>query len=200
MLEKLESCPECNSKMIHGWIGEKGSFHWYDNPKPIRTIFGVGKPIFDINHWRPRAAWGKQEARKCNNCGLIAFKADLVVNQSFLRKPYAPILLIFSVMILGLVIVSMITMNFALKLGRPTPLPDAVKLMSNVSPITGFRYFSGYYHAGGNHPAMYAYGSNDGEKIKIVGPGMDQEISMQQSAQAFQLYKDLLIQRGYKPE
>lgn len=197
MLDKVEACPECNAKMTIGWIGEKGSLHWYDNPKPIRTVFGFGHPIFSTNPWSQRSMLGKQEARRCLNCGLIAFKADLAVKKPFLLKPFAPALLIFAVLILVAAIAGIAIINFFPK--RP-PVPATAKVMSNITPITGFRYFSGFYDAAGNHPAMYAHGSDDKETITIVGPGLEQEIPMRQSDQAFQIYKDLLKKRGYKPK
>lgn len=197
MLDKIENCPECNAKMTSGWIGEKGSLHWYNNPKPIRTIFGFGDPIFAINPWKQRSMLGKQGARRCFNCGLIVFKADLAVKKSFFLKPFAPVLLIFAVLILATVIAGFAIINL---LPTRLPVPQAAKVMSNITPITGFRYFSGYYDAAGNHPALYAHGSDDKEAITIVGPGQEQEIPMKESDRAFQVYRDLLIKRGYAPK
>lgn len=197
MLEKVETCPACNAKMTTGWIGEKGSFHWYDNPKPIRTILGFGEPTFKTNPWNQRSMFGKQEARRCYNCGLILFKADLDLKRPFFLKPFAPVLLIFAVLIIVTVIVGIAIINFFP--ARPA-VPPSAKIMSNITPLNGFRYFSGYYDAGGNFPAMYASGSNDKEEITIVGPGAEQNIPMTQSDRAFELYKDFLIKRGYKPK
>jgi len=195
MMGKIDFCPECNSKMTAGWIGEKNSLHWYDDPRPIRTIFGLGDPLFNTNPWGNQ--WGKQEAKRCFNCGLIAFKSELQVKRSFLRKPFAPILLILVVMIIAAAIAGIFIINIFPV--RPA-VPASAKIMGNITPIEGFRYFSGYYAAAGNHPAMYAHGCGDSEMLTIVGPGMGQEIPMQQSNRAFQVYKELLIKRGYKPE
>lgn len=70
--------------------------------------------------------------------------------------------------------------------------------MGNILTTDGFRYFSGYYDVTNNLPAIYAHGhSSTGDKLAIVGPGMEQEFPIRQMDEAFSAYKDLLSRRGY---
>lgn len=73
-----------------------------------------------------------------------------------------------------------------------------VKTMRNISATDGFRYFSGYYGTSNNLPAIYAHGhSSTGDNLTIVGPGMEREFSIRQADEAFSVYKELLVKRGY---
>jgi hypothetical protein len=60
MLEKIGRCPECNSEMTKGWIGERGWIRWYDKPKRTFTIFRLGEDLLTSGFWGTKL--GKQEA------------------------------------------------------------------------------------------------------------------------------------------
>lgn len=195
MTERVDYCPECNSIMTYGWISAKSFLHWYDNPKPVRTLFGFGTPLFNTNPCIHR--FGKQEAKRCSNCGLVIFKSELNVKKTFYKNPFALQVSIFAGVFLTLIagiVYLRITMPQSL------PVPEQAKVMSCVSPIIGFRYLSGYYDNSHNLPAMYAHGYNVEPQLTIVGRGVEQHFPMRQSNSAFQTYRELLIENGYSPE
>ncbi len=61
MLEKVESCPECNSELKAGWIGERGRIRWYDKQRKIITVFNQGESLLKHEFWRGR--FGEREAK-----------------------------------------------------------------------------------------------------------------------------------------
>src|SRR4030067_1852456 len=85
MLEKIGRCPECNSEMTKGWIGERGWIRWYDKPKRTFTIFRLGEDVLTSGFWGTRL--GKQEAKRCFNCDLVLFKSE-PVKKSFSRRVF----------------------------------------------------------------------------------------------------------------
>jgi hypothetical protein len=191
MLEKIGRCPECNSEMTKGWIGERGWIRWYDKPKRTFTIFGLGEDLLTSGFWGTKL--GKQEAKRCLSCGLVLFKSD-PVRKPFIRR-VSRIALYLAVILLCLWITKS-TLEYLLP-PRP-PVPEMAKIMKNVSATDGFRYFSGYYDTLNNLPAMYAHGtSSEGGKLTVVGPGMEQDFPIRQIDRAFSLYRELLRTRGY---
>ncbi len=192
MLEKVESCPECNSELKAGWIGERGRVRWYDKRRKIITVFNQGESLLKHEFWRGR--FGEQEARRCLHCGLVLFKSEPKEKKSFLLHAFR-IILFFGVILL---IILLIPNFFSWVLPPRPPVPEMVKMMRNISATDGFRYFSGYYNTRNNLPAIYAHGhSSTGNKLTVVGPGTEQEFSIRQMDEAFSAYKELLSKRGY---
>jgi hypothetical protein len=93
MLEKVECCPECNSELKAGWIGERGRIRWYDKQRKIITVFNQGESLLKHEFWRGR--FGEQEARRCLNCGLVLFKSEPKEKKSFLLHAFRIILFIY---------------------------------------------------------------------------------------------------------
>ena len=50
-----------------------------------------------------------------------------------------------------------------------------------------------------NHPAMYAHGSGEGEKVVVVGRDIREEFPMSKLDDAVKRYKELLRKQGYHP-
>jgi len=192
MLEKIEFCPECNSKLRMGWIGERGRIRWYDKPRRIITLFSQGESLLKYKWWSIR--FNDQKAKRCFNCGLVLFKSEPAEGKSFWVGTVKVIL--FSAGILFLIF---LIPNFFSSVLPPRPaVPEMVKIMKNIPATDGFRYFSGYYDNLNNLPAIYAHGhSSTGDKLTIVGPGTEQEFSIRRIDEAFLLYKELLSKRGY---
>jgi hypothetical protein len=192
MLEKIEFCPECNSKLSLGWIGERGQIRWFDKRRKIFTLFNQGESLLKHNFWRGR--FGEQEARRCLNCGLVLFKSEPKDKKSFLLHA----LKIFLFFVVILLIIVLIPSFFSWVLPPRPPVPEMAKTMKNISATDGFRYFSGYYDIRNNLPAIYAHGhSATGDKLTIVGPGAEQEFPIQQFDKALSAYRELLAKRGY---
>jgi len=75
--------------------------------------------------------------------------------------------------------------------------PEKVEFADKISSADGFRYFSGYYNTHNNFPAVYLDESGHEKKLIIVGPGAEQDFSVQKSEEAFSTYKNLLRKRRY---
>jgi len=192
MSEKIEFCPGCNSKLTAGWIGERGRIRWYDKPGRIHTLFNQGESLLNYKWWTIR--FNEQEAKRCFHCGLVLFKSEPAEKKSFSVRAIK-IILVLAPFLLFICLIP----NFFSWVLPPRPsAPEMVKTMGNISATDGFRYFSGYYDVTNNLPAIYAHGhSSTGDKLTIVGPGMEQEFSIRQMDEAFSAYKDLLSKRGY---
>ncbi len=192
MLEKIESCPECDSKLATGWIGERGRISWYNKPRKIITLFDRGEGLLKNTFWN--AGFADQEARRCPNCGLVLFKSEPKEKRSFLLNAFK-IVLISGVILL---IIFLIPSFFSWVLPPRPSVPEMVKTMRNISAIDGFRYFSSYYDTRNNLPAIYAHGhSSTGSKLTVVGPGMEKEFAIRQFDEAISTYKEVLSKRGY---
>jgi hypothetical protein len=192
MLEKVEFCPECNSRLATGWIGERGQIHWYNKPRKIIALFDKGESLLKYTFWN--TGFADQEARRCLKCGLVLFKSEPMKRKSFLVRASQVVLFFAGVFLIILLIPSF----FSWVLPPSPPVPEMVKTMRNISATDGFRYFSGYYGTRNNLPAIYAHGhSSTGDKLTIVGPGMEREFSIRQADEAFSVYKELLSKRGY---
>ncbi len=192
MLERIESCPECNSKMTTGWIGERGRIHWYNKPRKIITLFDRGESLLKYTFWN--TGFADREARRCLNCGLVLFKSEPKEKKSFLLHAFK-ITLFFGVILL---IILLIPSFFSWVLPPRPPVPEMVKTMRNISAADGFRYFSGYYNTLNNLPAIYAHGhSSTGDRLTVVGPGMEKEFPILQFDEAISTYKEFLSKRGY---
>jgi len=178
--------------MTDGWISAKSFLHWYDNPKMIKTPLGLGEPLFDTKPWFHR--YGKQEARRCFNCGLTIFKSELNVRKTFYNNPFSAQLSAFAGVITALVAgLCFIILTFP----KGLPVPEQLELLDKVSPIVGFRYYSGYY---GSNPFPTIYAHEITGILTVVGRGMEENFPMQQSDSAFQAYRELLVENGYNPE
>lgn len=190
MLEKIVLCPECDSELTKGWIGERGSIRWYNKPKRIYNIFGLGEDLLKSGFWRTKL--GKKEAKRCFKCGLILFKSE-PSKKSLLGRTLRMALFIAVTLFCIWIIIGI----FNYLPPRP-PVPEMVKIMKNIPARDGFRYFSGYYDTLNNLPAMYAHGtSRGGGKLTVVGPEMEQDFSIHQMDKAFFAYRELLEKRGY---
>lgn len=73
---------------------------------------------------------------------------------------------------------------------KPNPL-------SQLSPRTGFDYFSGHAKSNHNHPIIYAY-QGDIQKLVVIGRGYREEFPISQTEQAFKAYRALLKKTRYK--
>jgi len=192
MLEKIESCPECNSKLATGWIGERGQIHWYNKPRKIIALFNQGESLLKYTFWNQ--GFGNQEARRCFKCGLVLFKSEPMKRKSFSVCASQVALFCAGVFLIILLIPNF----FSWVLPARPPVPEMVKTMRNISATDGFRYFSGYYGTRNNLPAIYAHGhSSTGDWLTVVGPGMEKEFSVQQFDEAISAYKEFLLKRGY---
>jgi hypothetical protein len=73
------------------------------------------------------------------------------------------------------------------------------KCLGSISPIEGYRYFSGNENSLHNHPAMYASGSGNDAKLTVLGVGVDKAFPAAEPEAAFAAYRELLVARGYLP-
>jgi hypothetical protein len=71
------------------------------------------------------------------------------------------------------------------------------KCLDAITPVDGYRYFSGHDASLHNHPAMYASGSGSDAKLTVIGSGFDQSFPMSDPDAAFAAYRKLLADRGY---
>jgi hypothetical protein len=192
MSGKIEFCPGCNSKLTAGWIGERGRIRWYDKPWRIHALFNQGESLLTYKWWAIK--FNEQEAKRCFHCGLVLFKSEPVEKKTSSVRAIQ-IILVLAPFLLFICLIP----NFFSWVFPPRPsVPEMVKTMGNISATDGFRYFSGYYGVRNNLPAIYAHGhSTIGDKLTIVGPGMEQEFSIQQMDKALSGYKEFLAKRGY---
>jgi len=101
-----------------------------------------------------------------------------------------------------LVIVTLIITGSAVLLAaqfEKTTAVDPKGTLESVTPRDGFRYFSGSVKNYHNHPAMYAHGTGENEKIVVVGRGCNEEFPMTQFDAAVKRYRALLIDQEYHP-
>jgi hypothetical protein len=193
MLDKLESCPECNSKLTIGWIGKRGQIRWYNKVTKMIALFDQGEPLLKYAFWN--AGFGDQEAKRCLECGLVLFRSEPMKRKSFWVRVSRVVLFFLGVFLVILLMPSF----FSWVLPSRPPVPEMVKTMKHISATDGFRYFSGYYDTLKNLPAIYAHGhSSTGDKLTIVGPGAEQKFPIQQFDKAISAYRELLAKRGYR--
>jgi hypothetical protein len=192
MLEKVETCPECNSKLATGWIGKRGQIRWYNKARKMIALFDQGESLLKYAFWN--AGFGNQEAKRCLQCGLVLFRSEPMKRKSFLVRASGVVLFF-----LGVFLVILLIPDFFSRVLPPRPpVPELVKTMKNISATDGFRYFSGYYDILNNLAAIYAHGhSSTGDKLTIVGPGAEQEFPIRQFDRALSAYRELLQKRGY---
>lgn len=75
--------------------------------------------------------------------------------------------------------------------------PEKIKLASQISPAEGFRYISGYYNVHNNFPTIYLDGAGHEKVLRVVGPKVEQEFTIEKIKEAFSAYKNLLRKRRY---
>jgi hypothetical protein len=184
MIQHLEFCPECNLKLSQGWLGERG--YWYDSPNKVRTISGFGECLL--------GGTGNKEAKRCFKCGLVVFKSEPVGTTSNIFRNLRNLLPMILVFLLGITIILAITYYYV---GTSPEMPDKIKILEQVSPREGFRYFSGYYTALNNHPSIYAHGSGEGQMVTVIGNGTEMKFRIKQLGNALSEYKKLLKEKGY---
>ena len=71
--------------------------------------------------------------------------------------------------------------------------------LDQITPMTGYRYFSGKENPWHNHPAMFASGTGDEATLTVLGMGFEKAIPLSDTDAAFAAYRALLIERGYTP-
>jgi len=77
---------------------------------------------------------------------------------------------------------------------------DVKSNLEDVSPITGYKYFSGYFeNTNHNHPAIFVYGYKENANIVVTGRGSYQVFSINEWSKAIKAYKAILKANGYQP-
>lgn len=77
--------------------------------------------------------------------------------------------------------------------------PGEKAALGGITPITGYKYFSGNYENSHNHPAIFAYGYKEDTKLVVTGRGFYKEFSINEWSKAVEAYKSILIVKGYEP-
>jgi len=69
----------CGSALSKGYLGERGWIRWYKKkPEKSVNIFSLGEKLLKFNFW---GRWsGVTNAKRCLNCNIILFKAEIKSN------------------------------------------------------------------------------------------------------------------------